>query len=834
MEKTDFQKIERKWQKRWEDAKIFEADPDPKKKKFYCLEMFPYPSGGGLHMGHMRNYTIGDCIARFKRMQGFNVLYPMGYDAFGLPAENAAVKEGVDPEKWTLSNIELMRSQQKLLGLSYDWNRELATCKEDYYRWNQWFFLKFFEKGLVYKKKSEVNWCPACATVLANEQVVEGKCWRCSSMVESKELEQWFFRITNYTEELLQDLDKLDNWPETVKIMQKNWIGKSHGTLVNFRLKDSGEPIPIFTTRPDTLFGVTFIVYAPEHPKVLELVNGTRFEQSVKEFIKKIKRLERGKRMKEKTKEGIFIGRWAINPLNDEEIPIYIANFVLMEYGTGVIMAVPAHDQRDFEFAKKYRIPIKVVIQPPEKELKVEEMLEAYVEDGVLVNSHQFNGLPNKEAMEKINDFLEKKGIGRRTIQYKLRDWLISRQRYWGTPIPIIYCDRCGVVPVPKKALPVKLPKNVKFTGRGNPLENVEEFVNCTCPKCSRKARRETDTMDTFVDSSWYFFRYCSPRFEKAPFDRKVVKYWMPVDQYIGGIEHAIMHLLYARFFTKALRDLGLHDIDEPFRRLLCQGMVTLGGVAMSKSRGNVVDPREVIDKYSTDTARVFILFAASPERELEWSPVGVEGCFKFLNGIWSLFQEEYTSLKNTRDELIISRMNQTIKMITEAIENFDLNIAIGILMDYVNHLKKYRPYISKKIFKDALENLCLLLSPFAPHLAEECWEKLGNKSFVSLAAWPKVEEKLIDKNIIELEEIFKKTLKDLAHVIKITGKKKVAYLYFATDKEFDYFKNMLNFIRRQFGFKKVSAFKASDPKRYDPENRAVNTKYGKPGIYLE
>ncbi|HDD46401.1 MAG TPA: leucine--tRNA ligase, partial [Candidatus Aenigmarchaeota archaeon] len=619
----NFKEFEVKWQREWEKTGIFKAKP--RGKKYYVLEMFPYPSGK-LHMGHVRNYSIGDAYARFKRMLGYNVLYPMGYDALGLPAENAAIKHNACPKEWTYERIKEMREQQKRLGFSYDWSREIRTCDPDYYKWNQWIFLQFFKRGLVYRKKAPVNWCPSCQTVLANEQVIEGKCWRCKTKVTQKELEQWFINIRKYANELLKGLEKLKGWPERVKIMQENWIGKSEGAEIEFKIEGSNKSIKIFTTRPDTIYGVTFMVFAPEHPMVRELVKGTEYESKVEEFIERVRAESLAERTDEsKPKEGMFIGRYAINPVNGERVPIYIGDFVIYEYGGGAVMAVPAHDQRDFEFAKKHGIEIKVVIRPGDKELKAEEMERAYVDDGIMVNSGKFNGMHNREAMKKIVEYLEELGVGKAKVEYKLRDWLISRQRYWGTPIPIIYCEKCGVVPVKEEDLPVLLPDDVKFTGKGNPLQTSKTFLNVSCPKCGGKARRETDTMDTFFDSSWYFFRYCSPNTSNAPFDKEAVEYWCPVDQYIGGIEHATMHLIYARFFTKALRDLGLVSIDEPFTNLLTQGMVIKDGAKMSKSLGNVVDPGEMIEKYGADTVRLFILFASSPEKELEWSDKGIE-----------------------------------------------------------------------------------------------------------------------------------------------------------------------------------------------------------------
>src|SRR3989338_7447499 len=561
---ADFNEIARKWQKKWEEKQIFKVKEDKTKRKFYCLEMYPYPSER-LHMGHLRNYSIGDALARYKRMQGFNVLYPMGYDAFGLPAENAAIKHGIDPEQWTFANMNTIRQQQKSMGFSYDWDREIASLYENYYKWNQWIFLKFYEKGLAYKKKAAVNWCPSCNTVLANEQVIGGKCWRCQNDVTETFLEQWFFKITDYAEELLNDIEKLEHWPERVKTMQKNWIGKSYGVEIFFKLKNENKILPTFTTRPDTIHSVTFIVVAPEHPLVLELVKNTKHEKEALETIKKIKQQTREERTTAggKNKIGCFLGKYSINPSNNEEIPIYLANFVLMDYGTGIVMA-DAHDQRDFEFAKKYNIPLKFVISENGKYVDAVKAQQAFTENGILFDSGQFSGMKNMDAIEPISKWMEENNHGKRTVNFKLRDWLISRQRYWGTPIPIIYCNKCGIAPVPYNELPVRLPKpeKCKFTGQGNPLETCKEFIETKCPKCNEKAKRETDTMDTFVDSSWYFLRYCSPKYGESPFDKEKAEYWMPVDQYIGGIEHAILHLLYARFFTKALRDLGLATVD--------------------------------------------------------------------------------------------------------------------------------------------------------------------------------------------------------------------------------------------------------------------------------
>ena len=630
---NDIRNIENKWQKYWEIHKTFHVEPDPAKPKYYCLEMFPYPSGK-IHMGHVRNYTIADVIARYKMMRGFNVLHPIGYDAFGQPAENAAIKNKSNPAEWTYRCIAQMHDELKKMGFSYDWNREFSTCDAEYYKWNQWIFIKMFERGLAYKKASSVNWCPDCETTLANEEVINGACWRCKTIVVQKDLEQWYLKITQYAPNLLEDLKKLDQWPSRVRAMQENWIGKSYGVDILFKVKDSAEKFTVFTTRPDTIFGATYVVLAPEHPLVKKLTAGTVQEKETLAFIEKTANKSKSLRMSgDQRKEGLFIGRYAINPVNNEAIPIFIGDYVLMEYGTGAIMAVPTHDQRDFEFAKQHQLPMRIVIEDPkEPSISVEKMVHAYEEEGKLVNSGEFDKIPNEEAKKKIAEWMQEKRFGKISIHWRLRDWLISRQRYWGTPIPMIYCPSCGVVPVPYHQLPVELPKDVEITGEGgSPLAKVRTFVEVQCPKCGKPARRETDTMATFFDSSWYFLRFCSPRNDKEIFDKKEAQYWMPVDQYIGGIEHAILHLLYARFFTKFFQDLGLISCDEPFIRLLTQGMVLKDGEVMSKSRGNTVDPDEVLSQYGADTLRLFILFAAPPEDQLEWNDSGLEGLMAFL-----------------------------------------------------------------------------------------------------------------------------------------------------------------------------------------------------------
>jgi leucyl-tRNA synthetase len=747
--------VEGKWQAKWAAENSFKVVEDPAKEKYYLLEMFPYPSGR-IHMGHVRNYSIGDVVARFKRMRGFNVLHPMGWDAFGMPAENAAIQNNSHPAKWTSENIDYMRRQLKRMGLSYDWDRELATCDVAYYRWEQKIFLEMFSRGLAYKKSSFVNWCPSCETVLANEQVEDGGCWRCDSPVTQKELEQWFFRITDYAEELLACTDTLQGWPERVLTMQRNWIGKSYGCEIDFTLADGSGAIKVFTTRQDTLFGATFMSLAPEHPLALSLTTPDK-RAEVTAFIEKVKSTDKIKRTADDLeKEGVFTGAYCINPATGLKIPVYLANFVLTDYGTGAVMAVPTHDQRDFDFARKYNIPLQVVIQPEGELLDPQAMTAAYTEAGIMTNSGEFNGVSSLAAKELIAAWLEKNGHGKKTVNYRLRDWGISRQRYWGNPIPVIYCDTCGTVPVPEKDLPVVLPLDISFTGDGgSPLAKVESFVNVSCPLCGKAARRETDTMDTFVESSWYFLRYCCPDYLAGPLDQAKVKYWMSVDQYIGGIEHAVLHLLYARFFTKVLRDLGYVNVDEPFTNLLTQGMVIKDGAKMSKSKGNVVDPNSLIEKYGADTARLFSLFAAPPEKDLDWNDQGVDGSFRFLNRLWKLAGEllpfiadsAQVNVDSLADEGRALRrlVHKTIRKVSADVEErFHFNTAISAIMELVNAIQAFSQKNlpqNSALLREALESTLLLLYPFVPHFTEELWERIGHDGGIEKAGWPAYDE---------------------------------------------------------------------------------------------
>jgi leucyl-tRNA synthetase len=735
----DFKQIETKWQERWKDSALFKAEENSTKPKYYVLEMLPYPSGT-LHIGHLRNYTIGDALARYKRMRGFNVLHPMGWDAFGLPAENAAILNKRDPYEWTMFNIENMKRQHRRMGFSYDWSREVATCDPEYYRWNQWFFLKMLERGLAYRKKALVNWCDECGTVLANEQVVDGCCWRHEGTpVEQRAIEQWFLRITSYADELLNAIGELEaGWPERVLLMQTNWIGRSEGAEIDFALEGSGQPIRVFTTRVDTIYGATCVILAPEHPLVQELAS-PELKAQVKRMIDSRAAKDRG----DVEKEGLFTGRYAINPYSGEKVPIWIGNFVLMGYGTGAIMAVPAHDQRDFEFSKQYGIPIRPVIRPVDGSLADAAALkEAYPEDGVLENSGEYSGLPSEEARRVMTSKAEAGGFGKAAITYRIKDWGISRQRYWGTPIPVIYCPKCGIVPVPEKDLPVVLPLGIPITGKGrSPLENVPDFMNVKCPKCGEDARRESDTMDTFIDSSWYFYRYCDPHNSSAPFDSTKIAYWFPIDQYIGGIEHAILHLIYSRFWTKMMRDLGLVTNDEPIQRLFNQGMVIKDGAKMSKSKGNVVSADQMIERFGADTGRVFELFAAPPEKEMDWTDAGANGAFSFLGRVYRFVTRnvgEGQPDATDADRKVLRKLHQTLQRITDDFESrWHFNTSIAALMELMNVLIENEKQISLRVMPQVLEKLTLMLEPFAPYLAEEIWEEQGKPGPVFHHPWP-------------------------------------------------------------------------------------------------
>ncbi len=767
------QSIEKKWQERWRSSRAFEVSEDSSRPKFYCLEMFAYPSGHA-HVGHVRNYMIGDVVARMKRMRGFNVLHPFGWDAFGLPAENAAIKNGTHPETWTLENIAHMKGQLQRLGISYAWEREIATCLPEYYKWNQWLFLKMLERGLAYRKRSSVNWCPSCQTVLANEQVVDGGCWRCGTPVTTRELEQWFFKITHYADELLDGMEQLGEWPEKVLTMQTNWVGRSEGARVRFRIDDASE-IEVFTTRIDTIYGANFIVLAPEHPLVQRFADESGDPAGFRAKVQKFTAQDRSARLTgDVEKEGFDTGRTAINPFTGKPVPIWVANFVLIDYGTGAVMGVPGHDQRDFEFARKYNLPITVVVQKPDQPLDAATMSEAHAGEGVLVNSGDWNGLAWEEANRKMTAEAERRGIGTGTVQYRLKDWGISRQRYWGTPIPVIYCDKDGTVPVPYAELPVVLPKTAEFSGRGDsPLGQIAEFVNVTCPACGGPARRETDTMDTFVDSSWYFFRFCDPKNDELPFDPAKVGYWGPVDFYSGGVEHAILHLIYSRFFTRVFRDLSMTHLAEPFARLLTQGMVLKNGQVMSKSKGNVVDPDDMIQKYGADALRLYVMFVAPPEKEIEWTDAGLEGSWRFLARVWRLADSLAETIGgegipapgtlelNDTERALRRKTHETIKRVTLDLDpRVHLNTAVSAMMELVNELYAFcstsrcmpsaeqtenvgaieRPG-TIAVLKEAIEALVRMLSPFTPHMAEELWEALGHADGIVAAGWPEYDE---------------------------------------------------------------------------------------------
>jgi len=793
------QEIEKKWQKKWEEDGSFKTYDDSEKPKYYALSMFPYPSGK-LHMGHVRNYTITDVIARFKKAQGFNVLHPIGWDSFGLPAENAAMQHGVDPAKWTDENIAYMTKQLKMLGLSYDWDREVTTCKPEYYKWTQWLFLQLYKKGLVYKKEAAVNWCDKCATVLANEQVIDGKCWRCDSVVEKKYLSQWFLKITDYAEVLLEDLDKLTGWGDNVKTMQANWIGKSQGAIFKFKVVDAPNgqelEVPVYTTRPDTVYGITYLVVAPEY-KDIELLTTPENKEAVEQYRANARKMTEIERLSnERVKTGVPLGTHCINPFNGEKFPLWTADYALVEYGTGAVMAVPTHDTRDYEFAKKYNLPMKVVIQNPENPDDCKE--NAYTDPGVLVNSQEFNGVKNEDAKKLITEKAVREGFGEFKTQYRLRDWLISRQRYWGAPIPVVYCEKCGIQPVPDSQLPVLLPKDVDFSVVGkSPILTSPTFLETTCPVCGGKARRETDTMDTFICSSWYYLRYADAKNSDKPFDKDLVNKWLPVDQYVGGIEHAILHLLYSRFFTKALRDLGLLDFDEPFKNLLTQGMVLKDGAKMSKSKGNTVDPDEIFENYGADTARLFILSDSPPARDFDWSDAGVEGCYKFLNRVWRLVaaNAEYinlndarkfenhefpSSLKKENDDLI-RVVHMAIKGITNDISNdFQFNTVISKYRELTNAIydwrgaKKELDAEDKQVLSFAIVALLKLMSPVAVHLSEEAWHELGGTSSIHDEKWLEWDEKLAKASSITLVVQINGKLKDKIEVDESLGQEEL------------------------------------------------------------
>jgi len=755
-DRYDPRAIEPKWQQIWKERHLFEVWPSDDRPKFYYLDMFPYPSGN-LHMGHMRNYVIGDVISRSMHMRGYNVLHPMGWDAFGLPAENAAIQRGIHPREWTHQCIDNMKRQFDSVGISFDWSKEISTCEPEYYRWNQWLFLQLYRAGLAYRGQAPANWCPSCQTVLADEEVVGGQCNRCHSTVERRMMEQWFFAITKYADRLLEDLDLLDKWPERVRVMQRNWIGRSEGVQFALQIEGMDETMEVFTTRIDTIYGITYMVLAPEHPLVEKLIAGRPEAEAVRQFCREAMAEDVIQRTSAETeKRGIFTGAYAIHPLTGARVPIWVGNYVLMEYGTGAIMAVPAHDQRDFEFARAHGLDIVVVIQPEGEELSPETMTEAWEGPGRQVNSGPFDGLPSEEAKERIADYLEEKGLGRRAVNYRVRDWLVSRQRFWGTPIPIVYCDKCGTVPVPEEDLPVLLPEMADYTPGGrSPLENATDWVNTTCPKCGGPARREVDTLATFVDSAWYFLRYPSPHYDQGPFDPEAVEYWLPVDKYVGGIEHATLHLLYARFITKVLQDLGHVNFPEPFAELFTQGMIYKDGAKMSKSLGNIVTPEFINDRYGADTGRVFILFVGPPDQDAEWSDQGVEGVYRFLNRVWRTAGRAELFMADWRDKLpamgelgeaaraLRRKTHQTVRQVSEAIDTMHLNTAVSSLMELTNELVRFTETLTvedeagRAVYSEAAEKLILLLSPFAPHIADELWHRLGHEETTWEAAWP-------------------------------------------------------------------------------------------------
>ncbi len=817
----NFKKIEEKWQRKWEKAKIFNVK-ESKKKKFYVLDMFPYPSGEGLHIGHAFVFSLGDIYARFKRLGGFNVLYPVGYDSLGLPAENAAIQAKIHPEKYTKKSLANFMKQQKAMGWSYDWSRMIKSSDPSFYKWDQWIFLKMLEKGIAYRKKAPVNWCSKCKTVLANEQVVNGCCWRHESTeVEIKHLEQWFLKITKYADELLENLNKMD-WPQRAKTMQKNWIGKSYGTEIDFEIE--GKKWPIFTTRPDTIYGVTFMVISAQHPRLMEIVTEEQKKETEK-FLKKIKSVS-GKNLEELEKEGVFTGSYAVNPINGEKVPVYAGNFVVADYGSGMVMAVPAHDQRDFQFATKYNIPMRVVVEPKDYLIysRGGKLPRAYEGEGTVVNSEEFNGMESKKAIEKISKYLKSKKTGRKTVQFKLRDWLISRQRYWGTPIPVVYCDKCGIVPVSEKDLPVKLPQNVKF-GKGNPLATNKKFLEVKCPSCKGNARRETDTMDTFANSSWYYLRYTDPKNNKKIFDPKKANYWAPIDQYIGGPEHITCHLLYARFYAKFLRDIGLLKFDEPALKYFTQGIVHgSDGEKMSKSKGNVVEPQDTIKKYGADSLRLYLVSNSSPEKSFAWSEKGIEGSLRFLKKVYDYFAKFKQGKTNPRIE---SKINSTIKKVTFYVEDFKYNMAVIEIRELFNS------FSSEKISKKDAESFLKILHIYCPFVTEELWEKLGNKKFLSLENWPIADENKIDEKLEKQEEEIDKLIGDINNILRIVKTKPKKAMIYVIPNEKDNYLEHTGEIEKRTGLD-IEVYAVNDKKSYDPDNKSRKAKPGKPAIYLE
>jgi leucyl-tRNA synthetase len=813
----NFGQIEKKWQNSWEKSKVFEANEKSKNEKYYVLDMFPYPSGAGLHMGHAFVFSLGDIFARFKRMQGFNVIYPIGYDALGLPAENAAIKAKVHPADYTKKSIANFMKQQKAMGWSYDWNRLVNTSDPEFYKWDQWIFLKMLEKGIAYRKKAPVNWCKKCKTVLANEQVVDGCCWRHEdTSVEIKQLEQWFFKITNYAEELLKGLENVD-WPENAKKLQRNWIGKSFGTEINFKINN--EKWPIFTTRPDTLYGVTFMVISAQHPRLMELVTDKQ-KKEVEKFLKKLRSVSE-KELEAMEKEGVFTGSYAINPINNEKVPVYAGNFVLAGYGSGMVMAVPGHDQRDLKFAQKYGLDVKEVIQGEKSNIRE----RAYVGVGKLVNSEKFNGINSNDAKEEITKHLTKNKFGKKKIQFKLKDWLISRQRYWGTPIPVVYCGKCGIVPISEKDLPIELPKKVEF-GKGNPLLTNKKFMEVKCPKCNGDARRESDTMDTFVNSSWYYLRYCDPKNNKKIFDEKKANYWCPVDQYIGGPEHITMHLIYTRFYTKFLRDIGLLKFDEPALKYFTQGIIKgKDGEKMSKSRGNVVEPLETIKKYGADALRLYLVSNSSSDSDFDWDDKGIHSSSKFVNKVYEYFNN---FKPGKSDKLVESKLNKTIKEVTKDVEGFKHNLAVIKLRNLFNS------FLDKEIDKKTAEDFLKLLHIYCPFITEELYEKIGGKGFASLAEWPVVDEKKIDEKLEKAEQIVDNTVSDIMNILRIIeerGEKSEKVYVYVMPFEKEFFDEEK--ISSRVG-KTVKVFAVNDKDKHDPKQISKKSKPGRPGIFVE